>query len=142
VNAGARVLDELRVRGVLERYCALLDAGEIDELLTLFDDDCTFAMMGRTYEGKAAFATVWDRVTPTERLTVQHALFNPIVSIDGDRATSVSGWAMLDRGGEGGRVRIAMTGRYHDALQRCSDGKWRFTSRRAETLARPESSSS
>ena len=52
-------LQTLRIRAVLERYCSLLDSGAVNDLLGLFADDCVFTMMGRTYEGKAEFGTVW-----------------------------------------------------------------------------------
>lgn len=44
---------------------------------------------------------------------------------------------MLDRSGQEGATVIALAGRYLDRLARGSDGVWRFTDRRVQTLARP-----
>jgi uncharacterized protein (TIGR02246 family) len=132
------LLAALAVRTVLERYCSLLDAGAVSDLLDLFEDDCTFTMMGRTYDGKSEFAAVWSTIARTERPSTLHALVNPDVSVDGDRATAVSGWILIDRTGTGGAAQVSLAGRYHDALRRSAENQWRFVSRRVETLARPQ----
>lgn len=124
------------VRGVLEQYCSLLDAGAVDDLLKLFDDDCTFAMLGHTYVGKAEFAQVWKSLGPADRPSTLHALVNPSITVTGNHATAVSGWMMIDRSGDGGSTHVSMAGRYHDSLRRDSAQQWRFTSRRVETLGR------
>lgn len=58
MTAADALVDELRIRGVIERYCALLDSGATDELLELFDENCSFAAMGRTYRGRAELAAL------------------------------------------------------------------------------------
>ena len=130
------VVEGMRIRSVLERYCSFVDAGAVDELLELFSDDCTLATMGRTLRGKPEIASLWAAVAPVSRPTTLHALVNPVVSIDGNSATAISGWAMIDRSGAGGGARIALAGHYHDTLTRDGDGRWKFTSRRVETIAR------
>jgi 3-phenylpropionate/cinnamic acid dioxygenase small subunit len=137
VSAAYALVDELRIRGVIERYCALLDSGATDELLELFDASCTFAMMGRTYRGHAELASVWAGLNPTDRPATLHAVVNPVITVDGDHASAVSGWAMLDRSGQGGGTVIALAGRYLDRLARGSGGAWRFIDRRVQNLARP-----
>ena len=122
---------------MLERYCAALDHGDVAELAELFDADCSFAMMGRTYRGHAEILTVWEQLTSTDRPASLHVLINPVITVDGDRATAVSGWAMIDRSGPDGSTAVALAGHYHDALERGGDASWRFTSRRVQTLARP-----
>lgn len=134
--------EEVRIRRVLEHYCTALDHGDADALAGLFDDDCTFTMMGHTYQGRAEISTVWERLDSTERPTTLHALINPIITVDGDRATATSGWAMLDRSRADGCTAVAMAGHYHDSLARGRDAHWRFTSRRVRTLARPAQSRS
>lgn len=133
----SQLLDELRIRCLIERYCALLDSGEIDELLDLFDEDCSFSMMGQTFRGRSELTTVWSRLSPTDRPTTLHAVANPVISVDGDRATAVTGWTMLDRSGPDGQTVIALAGRYCDELTRGSDGAWRFSNRRVQKLGRP-----
>ncbi|PXX01622.1 nuclear transport factor 2 family protein [Mycolicibacterium moriokaense] len=133
----SQLLDELRIRRLIERYCALLDCGEIDELLDLFDEDCSFSMMGQAFRGRSELTTVWSRLSPTDRPATLHAVVNPVISVDGDRATAVTGWAMLDRSGPDRQTVIALAGWYFDELTRGSDGAWRFNNRRVQKLARP-----
>jgi 3-phenylpropionate/cinnamic acid dioxygenase small subunit len=128
-------VETLRVRAVLERYCMLLDSGAVDDLLGLFDDSCVFTMMGRTYEGKTAFASVWSDAHPVERPTTVHALVNPDIQVDGAHATARSNFVLVRRGSDGD-TQVAFAGRYIDELRRESGGTWRFTRRRVETLAR------
>ncbi|OBH82588.1 hypothetical protein A5681_22065 [Mycobacterium scrofulaceum] len=137
MTAADALVDELRIRGVIERYCALLDSGATDELLDLFDEGCSFAAMGRSYRGRAELAALWAGLRPTDRPGTLHAVVNPVITVDGDHASAVSGWAMLDRSGQAGTTVIALAGRYLDSLARGSDGVWRFTDRRVQTLARP-----
>lgn len=138
MTAGDTLVDELRIRRVIERYCALLDSGAADELLELFDEDCTFAMMGRTYRGREELASVWGGLVSADRPSTLHAAVSPLITIDGNRASAVTGWAMLDRSGPQGTTVIALAGRYLDELVRGADGAWRFTNRRVQTLARPQ----
>ena len=139
MTVGDPLIDELRVRGVIERYCSLLDTGAAHELLGLFDENCTFAMMGRTYHGRVQLASVWGGLTRADRPSTLHAVVSPVISVDGDRATAVTGWAMLDRSAPEGATVIALAGRYLDELARDADGSWRFVDRRVQTLARPQS---
>jgi uncharacterized protein (TIGR02246 family) len=135
--AYAPLLEELRIRKVLEQYCARLDAGEAEQLGELFSEDCSFTMMGNTYQGRAAIAAVWSRLTKTDRPATLHLLVNPLITVNGDTADAVSGWTMVERSGEHGRPVVALAGRYHDTLVRGEDARWRFSSRRVQTLARP-----
>lgn len=57
-GADVPLLEELRIRKVLEKYCALLDAGEAEQLSELFTENCSFTMMGNTYQGREAIAAV------------------------------------------------------------------------------------
>jgi len=127
--------ETLRIRAVLERYCMLLDTGAADDLLDLFDDDCVFTMMGRTYAGKSEFATVWSDAEPVERPTTLHALVNPDIQVDGANARAVSSFVLVNRGVDG-VTQVAFAGRYIDELRRDAGGQWHFTQRRVETLAR------
>ena len=128
-------LQTLRIRAVLERYCSLLDSGAVNDLLGLFADDCVFTMMGRTYEGKAEFGTVWAGAKPLARPTTLHALVNPDIRVDGERADAVSSFVLVSRGADGS-TQITFAGRYVDELCRDGGGHWRFTRRQVETLAR------
>ncbi|CQD09042.1 hypothetical protein BN1232_01641 [Mycobacterium lentiflavum] len=142
VSEDESLIAESRVRRVLERYCALLDFGAGDELIDLFDGDCSVTMMGRTFEGRAALEPVWGQLSRTDRPGTLHVLINPQIRVDGGSATAVSGWAMIDRSGADGHTVVSLAGHYHDTLRRGPDGAWRFTARRVQTLARPANVSS
>jgi hypothetical protein len=94
-------------------------------------------MMGNTYQGRAAIATVWSRLAKTDRPTTLHSLVNPVITVNGDHADAVSGWTMIERSGDRGQAVIALAGRYHDTLERGRDAQWRLSARRVQTLARP-----
>ena len=136
MTADETFLETLRIRAVLERYCYLLDGGEVDQLLELFTEDCVFTMMGQTYEGKAQFAGVWAGVQAVPRPTTLHALVNPRIEVDGAQATATSSFVFVNRNVEGA-TQVPFAGRYLDALSRGADGCWRLNQRRVETLARP-----
>jgi hypothetical protein len=57
-----------------------------------------------------------------------HLITNPIVRLDGDRATSEVLWTVI-RPGRDGALEVAMFGRHHDELVR-ERGRWRFLRRR------------
>ena len=130
-------LDELRIRGLIERYCMLLDVGAADELIEMFDENCLFGMMGQSYRGRDELATAFGALKRVDRPATLHAVFSPVITVSGGRASAVTGWAMLDRSGAHGMTVVALAGRYLDELARRPDGTWRFTVRRVQALARP-----
>jgi 3-phenylpropionate/cinnamic acid dioxygenase small subunit len=88
----------------------------------------------RSYDGRnelAAFAAGHTRAP--ERFH-KHLVADPLIAVDGDRATAVSYFLRFDDVG-GERVVYAF-GRYHDELVRCADGRWRFAVRIAEVESR------
>jgi hypothetical protein len=133
----ALLLDQLRIRRVIERYCALLDRGALEELLQLFDENCSVFMMGKTYRGRNELASTWSRLVPTDRPLTLHAVANSVIAVSGPTASATSGWAMFDRSGPDAATVISLAGWYHDELGRGPDGQWRFTARRVVTIARP-----
>jgi hypothetical protein len=88
----------------------------------------------RSYDGRdelAAFAAAHTRAP--ERFH-KHLVADPVIAVDGDRATVVSYFLRLDDV-DGERVVYAF-GRYLDELVRCADGRWRFAVRIAEVESR------
>ena len=88
----------------------------------------------RSYDGRdelAAFAAGHTRAP--ERFH-KHLVADPLISVDGERATATSYFLRLDEVG-GERVVYAF-GRYRDELVRCPDGRWRFAVRIAEIESR------
>jgi hypothetical protein len=66
---------------------------------------------------------------PAPGETTWHLMANPIVDVEGDRATARVMWVLLRRD-PGDRPGIPVTGHYEDVLAR-QDGRWRFTRRRS-----------
>jgi hypothetical protein len=88
----------------------------------------------RSYDGRdelAAFAAGHTRAP--ERFHT-HLVADPLIAVDGERATAVSYFLRLDDV-DGERVVYAF-GRYRDELLRCADGRWRFAVRIAEVESR------
>jgi ketosteroid isomerase-like protein len=68
---------------------------------------------------------VWD--SDLER--THHLVLNPVIDVDGDRATARSTWGYVTRSETDAPV-LLMLGTYFDELQRTPDG-WRFSRRLA-----------
>ena len=66
---------------------------------------------------------------PAPGATSWHIVSNPIVTLDGDRATAQVAWVLIRRG-EDDQPTVAMLGHYDDVLAR-EHGRWRFKRRQA-----------
>jgi hypothetical protein len=64
-----------------------------------------------------------------------HWSSNPVIDIDGDRATAETDMIVVKRGDDG-RTKITLAARYRDRLAR-HEGRWLFTSRTGVSIARP-----
>lgn len=81
----------------------------------------------RRLAGREAIRDAFRGHTHAPDMFHKHLLFQPLIRLDGDRATVESGFARLDEGEDGPIVRSF--GRYADVLVRCDDGRWRFAER-------------
>jgi hypothetical protein len=132
--------DERGVRATLYRYGHALDYGAEADWVDCFAAAAHYEVREpgagrvRTYDGQdelAAFAAAHTRAP--ERFH-KHVVVDPVIAVDGDRATSVSYFMRLDDV-DGERVVYAF-GRYRDELVRGADGRWRFAVRIAEVESR------
>ena len=133
---------ERDVLATLYRYGHALDYGAEKDWVDCFTATAHYeirelpagAATVRSYDGEdelAAFAASHTRAP--ERFH-KHLVADPVIAIDGDRATSVSYFLRLDHV-DGERVVYAF-GRYLDELVRGADGRWRFAVRVAEVESR------
>lgn len=134
---------ERDVLATLYRYGHALDYGAETDWVDCFTATARYevrepgtvaAPVVRSYDGRdelAAFAASHTRAP--ERFH-KHLVADPVIAVDGDRATSVSYFLRLDDL-DGERVVYAF-GRYLDELVRCADGRWRFAVRIAEVESR------
>ncbi len=130
-----RLESEQAVVRALRRYCQAIDYGLEDEMADCFTTGGRFVIE----VGGAVVLTLEDRSEIREwvrghsrapELWHKHLSLEPIIDIDGDRATSTSYIVLLLD--SGGRPTVKSFGRYVDSLVLEQDGRWRFTERIAE----------
>jgi 3-phenylpropionate/cinnamic acid dioxygenase small subunit len=142
-------VDKLAIRDLLERYMRYNDDGDLDRILELFEPDAAYQVMGHVLIGRQQIGEFLqargfshDRPAWTEpgqllnQTRSAHISSNPIIDIDGDRATVESDFQVARRDSDG-RARIVLLGRYRDEVRRGSDGKWRLYTRTGVSVGRP-----
>jgi hypothetical protein len=131
--------DERAISWTLYRYGHCYDYNEYENWVDCFTEDASYDVIdarGETIISCRGRAALYEQTKGHKHALsrwTQHLLMEPIITIDGDRAESVAYFVRTDD--VEGRPYISTTGRYHDELQRCDDGKWRFASRRANMEA-------
>jgi len=136
VEARLRRLEDLEaIRRLFAEYRRALDEKDFDEYCRLFTEDGVFVANGRAYEGREAIHAMLLGMLGGDlgarRGDDLHVVANPVVDLDGDRATAQLTWAYVVRG-EDDRPVLRMLGRYDDVLRR-GDGRWRFERRDARS---------
>jgi 3-phenylpropionate/cinnamic acid dioxygenase small subunit len=139
---------ERGVRATLYRYGHALDYGAEDDWVGCFTAQAhyevrerrgepaegTRAAAMRRYDGRDELAAFAARHTRAPERFHKHLVVDPVITIDGDRATAVSYFVRLDD--IDGEPAVYAFGRYRDELVRCGDGRWRFAIRVAEVESR------
>jgi hypothetical protein len=134
------LLEERAVLRTLHRYCHSMDYGLEEEWTSVFTDDGIFDVR------KAVDGTILHREEGREELAAyiagypkppasfnKHIMVDPLIEIDGDRATARSYWMAL-RNDADGHPAMTSFGRYLDSLAKV-DGTWRIKERLAEVEA-------
>ena len=124
------MVDELRIRDTLARYCHLIDDGRFDELVELFTIEGAFAFGRLGAVGREELRAWFEEMQPLDQRG-KHLTTNVVVEVDGDRATAVSDFVFLafkDR-----RLVPLVAGRYRDDLV-CVEGRWLIGRRESEQL--------
>lgn len=123
--------DETEITNLLYRYAERMDAGDLVGAAALFEHaEIVLTHDGSVTTDAAGILDLWRSMVilhedGTPRTT--HVTTNPIIEIDGDRATCRSYYTVLQQVGDGPLSPI-VAGRYHDAFERV-DGAWRFRRR-------------
>ena len=137
----ALLVEERAVLRTLYSYGHSIDYGLEEEWLDCFTADAVFDVRhrvgdrpSRRHEGREALARFVAQHTRAPDRWHKHLLIEPVVTIDGDRATVRSYFTRLDATADGAPV-VHAFGRYFDELIKEPDGKWRFTERVAEIEA-------
>jgi 3-phenylpropionate/cinnamic acid dioxygenase small subunit len=128
-----RVDDELAIRRTLAAYCVLVDDGDFAAVAELFAPDGSFAYRGEVATGRDAIVHWFDENHPPERRG-KHVCVNPLIDVDGGRATVVSDFLFLRF--IDGTLTTKFVGRYRDAFVRV-DGEWRIERRDIALLEAP-----
>jgi uncharacterized protein (TIGR02246 family) len=136
IEARLRRLEDLEeIRRLFMEYRRALDDKDLGGYCDLFTEDGEFIANSQRYRGREAIhgmlvgmlgSALGDR--PGADF---HLVANPIVEVDGDRATAQVTWAYVVRG-EDDRPLLLMLGHYDDVLRR-DGGRWRFERRDARS---------
>ena len=127
--ARIRRLEDLEaIRQVFVDYGHHLDRGDLEAYAELFaeDGEVLLGPMGRA-RGRAEIRELMGRATAASAGRSWHLVTNPIIELDGDRATAEVMWTVVVRG-EDGQAVLGMLGRHRDVLVR-RDGRWLFLRR-------------
>jgi hypothetical protein len=128
--------DRLEIEDVLTRYAWAIDSREFDGLDDVFTPDAFVdytsagGIKGKYPEVKAWLASVLPHFP-----AYQHLVTNKDIRVDGDRATSRSGFynPMGQSAEDGGMTFFFVGGEYHDELVRTPNG-WRIEERVEKTV--------
>ncbi len=123
-----RLEDLEAIRQLFVDYGHHLDHEEFAEYGALFADD------GEVLLGPIGRATGPEAIEALMRRTLEgrgggsfHVITNPIINLDGDRATTEVMWTVVSRDDQD-RTSVSMLGRHRDTLVR-QRGEWKFLRR-------------
>ena len=135
--------DERGVLATLHRYGHALDYGAEAAWVDCFTADARYEVREpghgttgsvRAYDGRDELAAFAARHTRAPEHFHKHVVVDPVIAVDGDRATAVSYFLRVDH--VDGEPVVYAFGRYRDELVRGEDGRWRFAVRVAEVESR------
>lgn len=114
------------IRNLLAGYVHALDDGRVDEVLSLWEPDGVFELVGvGEFEGSDALRGFYQGMgSPTGPQA--HLVGNTLIAFEGDDAATVVSDFLLAKKGDGWS--LTGRGRYHDIVRRAPGG-WRFVRR-------------
>jgi hypothetical protein len=124
-----RLEDLMAIRQVFIDYGYYLDQGDFDSYSKLFasEGEAMLGPMGRA-KGPAAIKEMMTRLLSADVGKSYHLITSPVITLEGDRATSDVMWSVINRGADG-NPELSMVGRHKDELIR-QDGQWKFLRRK------------
>jgi uncharacterized protein (TIGR02246 family) len=129
-----RLEDAEEIRHLIQEYRRQLDGGDLVAYGLLFAENGEW--IGGTGYGKspAGITAMLTEGLPPRKPGPQsswHLLTDPVITVDGDRATGLLTWSWVGRGDDGTPV-MRLLGTYEDSYVR-ENGRWRFRTRIART---------
>ena len=129
----ARLEDLAEIQRLFYDYRRHLDARDLHAYSRLFCEDGEWSGRTGSAVGPDAIQAMLEANLspnpPAPGATSWHIVSNPLIDLDGDRATASTTWALIRRG-EGDAPALVLLGHYDDVLER-EGGRWRFKRRRA-----------
>ncbi len=124
-----RLEDLFEIQQLFIDYGQHLDAGNFEAYASLFatDGEVQLGPMGRA-KGRENIRVLMEKALDGRVGTSFHIIGSPMITLEGDRATSEVMWTVVRRG-EDGLPGVGAIGRHRDELVR-EDGRWRFQKRR------------
>jgi uncharacterized protein (TIGR02246 family) len=128
-NRLRRLEDLEEIRQLFVDYGRHLDAGDVEAYADLFADDGEILLgpIGRA-KGRAEIFALMTKVKERAQTASFHLVTNPVIRLDGDRATGEVLWTVI-KPDAAGKLEVAMFGRHVDELVR-ERGRWRILKRR------------
>jgi hypothetical protein len=119
------------IRELLATYCFHLDNYRFAEMAALFTDDGTWDTAFGKGTGRAGIVAQAESIgTPgAPRPRRVHLTTNIVIALEGDSATVVSNWTVIQNSANG--PKIGSGGAYQDQVVK-QDGKWLFRYRKID----------
>jgi hypothetical protein len=124
-----RLEDVQAIQQLFIDYGHYLDKGDFDAYSKLFaqEGEAMLGPMGRA-KGPTEIKALMTKLLSADVGKTFHLITSPVITLDGDRATSDVMWSVINRGDDGNPVLSAM-GRHKDELIR-ERGQWKFSRRK------------
>jgi hypothetical protein len=131
----ATLLDRIQIEDLLTRYYYDLSKGKAHELAEYFTEDALLDVDGTIAKGHAEIGKLYQRPEgaaapePTAQRRRGHMLLNnPVISIDGDKATAEVIWTGVMNDGVGKAPSLYEQGREYSELRKVK-GRWLISKR-------------